>query len=266
MIRKTFFVAAAACLLVSGMAVAEQFGTNPNVKAPFGGTEGGGCGDTSFTQSVDAATITAMNSVSCNSMATGFHTDNSYSRAFDLAGDFGISEDFEVCGVQIGVEDATAGAGGVQPADFNLFSAAPGVFPTAFTNLTSIGTSAVSVPDQAAALYFESVTGTVPAGEELIVEFFTPDGDTDGNTFFIGSNSLGENDPSYLAAADCGITDPTSTGDIGFPEMQIVMTVFGTAAGPSVPPTDIPTVGTLGASILVVLLGLGGFVLLRRRS
>ena len=42
------------------------------------------------------------------------------------------------------------------------------------------------------------------------MEVFTPDGQATGNLFFIGSNAAAETGPSYLSAADCGITTPTT--------------------------------------------------------
>ena len=53
-----------------------------------------------------------------------------------------------------------------------------------------------------------------------------------GNGFFIGSNGLGETGPSYISAADCGITAPTTTAAIGFPAMMIVMNVTGNDGAP----------------------------------
>ena len=56
------------------------------------------------------------------------------------------------------------------------------------------------------------ITATVPAGTlELVMEVTNPDGVAAGNMFFIGSNASPETGPSYLSAADCGITDPTPT-------------------------------------------------------
>jgi len=172
-------------------------------------------------------TITPGNSVSCN--AGGLHSDNSYYRAFNLT-DFGITEDFDVTMVEIGIEQAT-GAGGTQPITVYLYTSNP-AFPGGFPgSLTQIGTADIDVPDQAATIFQIPVTGTAPAGSELVVEIFTPDGQTAGHTFFIGSNNLGETGPSYLLAADCGITVPTPTSGIGFPDMQIVMNVTGDAGG-----------------------------------
>ena len=58
------------------------------------------CGPTGITESTNL--IVPNNSVSCN--MGGFHADNSYWRAFDLSGAFGITSDFHVCQVTIGVQ------------------------------------------------------------------------------------------------------------------------------------------------------------------
>ncbi|MBT8383243.1 MAG: DUF4397 domain-containing protein [Ignavibacteria bacterium] len=172
-------------------------------------------------------TITTGNSVSCN--AGGLHTDNSYFRAFDLPS-FGITNDFNITEVSIGIETA-AGTGGTQPITVNLWTSSQ-PFPTGFPgSVTQIGTASLNVPDQTLTVFPIAVTGTAPAGSELVVEIFTPDGQTAGHSFFIGSNADGETGPSYLLAADCGVTTPTPTGSIGFPNMHIVMNVTGDEAG-----------------------------------
>lgn len=181
------------------------------------------CGSIMLTQSTSQA-ITSGNSVSCN--AGGLHADNSYYRSFPL------SADINVCQVQFGIETA-AGAGGTQPVTVNLYSgvgAFPGTFPGSYTQ---IGTASVSVPDQAATIFPASINGLATAGSNLVVEVFTPDGQTAGHSFFIGSNASGESASSYLSAADCGITTPSTTASIGFPNMNIVMNVVGNPGGPT---------------------------------
>jgi hypothetical protein len=80
------------------------------------------------------------------------------------------------------------------------------------------------------------------------MEVTNPDGVAAGNMFFVGSNASAETAPSYLSAADCGIPDPLTTADIGFPGMHIVFNVNGTCPGgsptptPSVTPSATPTV------------------------
>jgi len=179
-----------------------------------------------ITHSVSQTIITG-NSVSCN--AGGLHTNNSYFRAFNLT-NFGITEDFNISMVEIGVEQAI-GNGGTQPITVYLYTSSqafPGGYPA---SLTQIGTANINVPDQSLTLFQIPVTGTAPAGSELVVEIFTPDGQTTGNSFFIGSNNLGQSGPSYLMAADCGVTVPTDVAAIGFPGMHIVMNVTGDVAG-----------------------------------
>ncbi len=193
-------------------------------------------GSTTITHSA-TQNITTGNSVSCN--AGGLHTNNSYVRQFTLA-DFGITDPFDVTEVSFGVEQAT-GATGTQPVTVNLYTWNPSD-PFTFANFTLVGTADAAVPDQTLSVYTVPVTGSIPAGGTLVVEVFTPEGQTAGNSFFIGSNADGQTSPSYLAAADCGITNPTDTAAIGFPNMMIVMNVTGEivpAAGVCVNPEDV---------------------------
>jgi hypothetical protein len=181
-------------------------------------------GPHSITQNSDTSTITTGNSVSCN--AGGLHTDNSYLRRFTMA-DYGITNQFDVANVDVGVEQAT-GATGTQPIEIRLHSILTAAAFT-FANLTSIGTSVTTVADAAAVVVNFPVTGSLvdPVATNLVLEVFTPNGQTAGNSFFIGSNTAPETAASYLAAADCGVTEPTPVAAIGFPDMHIVMIVNG---------------------------------------
>ena len=169
--------------------------------------------------------IIALNSVSCN--AGGLHTDNSYMRVFDLAA-FGLANGLDVTEVEFGIEQAL-GATGSQPVTVNLYVKTVPANPLTFANLTLIGTANTSVTDQSATVLAVPVAGSAGAGSILVVEVFTPNGQAAGNSFFIGSNNLGQTAPSYLAAADCGVPEPTDTAAIGFPGMHIVMNVTGDA-------------------------------------
>jgi hypothetical protein len=222
---------------------------SPNSDRPSGA-----CAPQTITHSASQAII-PLNSVSCNSPLG--HTDNFYYRAFNLPA-FGIGTGFEVQSIDIGIEEATAGitaaskggppnasgkasiskktsparpSGGSQPVTVNIYTSSM-AFPAGFPgSLTLIGTASIMVADQSGTILNVPITGTAPAGSELVVEVFTPNGQATGNFFFIGSNSAGETGPSYLRAPDCGITAPTPTGSIGFPEMQIVMNVNGCVQG-----------------------------------
>ncbi len=175
-----------------------------------------------ITHSVDPVNVVA-GSVACN--AGGLHTDNSYFRAFTLSA-FGINNLFNVSSVQIGIEQATSTSGS-QSITCNLYSGAPG-FPTGYPgSFTLIGTSTVTITPQNLTLYTFNVTGAVPVGQQLVVEIFTPDGQTLGNGFFIGSNAAGQTGPSYIQAAACGLPTPGDLAGIGFPNMHIIMSVTG---------------------------------------
>lgn len=191
-------------------------------------------GSVTITHSTSQTIITG-NSVSCN--AGGLHTDNSYFRVFDLVA-FGITEDFNITNVSFGIELAN-GVSGSQPVEVKLHTLSG---PFIFANLTTIGTANLSVPNQTLSIYDAAVAATAPAGSLLVVEIFTPNGQASNNSFFIGSNNLGQTGPSYLAAAACGVAQPTDTAAIGFPNMHIVMNVTGDVGGGGggCTPSDIP--------------------------
>jgi HYR domain-containing protein/carboxypeptidase family protein len=205
----------------------------------------GGCANPQTITQSSSQAITALNSVSCNN-GIG-HTDNSYWRAFTLSS-FGINGAFDVQSVDIGVEEASSGGaasssaphiskgskfksgaphGGGQPITVRIYTSNQ-PFPAGFPgSLTLIGTADATVADQSLTIINVPITGTAPAGSELVVEVFTPNGEAAGNLFFIGSNAAPETGPSYLSAPDCGVNTPTTTSAIGFPNMHIVLNVNG---------------------------------------
>ncbi len=200
-----------------------------------------GCGDITITHSA-SQTITASNAVACIADGTNFHMDNSYWRSFSLSS-FGISDALDVCAVEIGIEVAAAGSGGVQPVTVRLYTASqafPGGYPG---SLTLIGEAAnVSVADQNETVLAIPVTGTAPAGSELVVEIFTPNGQAAGHSFFIGSNASTETGPSYILSAGCSINTPTSFAGISYPNVHIVMNVLAIPPSTtSIPPTTTTT-------------------------
>jgi subtilisin-like proprotein convertase family protein len=195
-------------------------------------------GAVTITQSASQAIVTG-GSVSCN--AGGLHTDNSYLRVFDLA-THGITTDFTITSVESGVEQST-GATGSQPIEWKFYVLTDPAGPVTRANFTPLGTVATTVPDLALALHQTAITGVTaaPANSKLVVELFTPNGQTAGNSFFVGANPDGQTGPTYLEAATCGVTTPTPTGSIGFPNMHWVLNVTGETGGSGGPCTPGPT-------------------------
>jgi len=211
-------------------------------------TPGGSCPPT-ITEST-SQDITSGNSVACNDNTTGFTVENHYWRAFDM-GTFTGGLEYDITAISFGIEQATSGSGTGQPVTVNLYTNSGAPFPGG--TLTLLATSGeINITDQSLTIFDVPISATVPAGTlELVMEVTNPDGIAAGNIFFIGSNASPETAPSYLSAADCGIPDPTTTADIGFPNMHIVFNVNGACPGvtptptPGVSPTPSPT-GTPG--------------------
>lgn len=258
-------VLAAALVSMAASVSADSFTVNPNTPGGNPGpARGVACGTEFLTQSTSQA-ITAGNSVACN--AGGIHTDNSYFRAYDVSG---FATGLDICEIEVGVEEATAGSGGTQPITVNVYSHSGAAFPGG--TLTLLGSTAFNMPDTTAAIVTVPVTASVPAGvTTMVVEVFSPDGDAGTNGFFIGSNAGGQSAPSYLAAADCGITAPTPTSAIGFPNMHIVLNAVGNipGAGGGLETTfdvAVPTLSEIGIGALVAALALAGLFLMRRSA
>jgi hypothetical protein len=180
-----------------------------------------------ITQS-QSQSIENANSVACSNSSQQ-HTDNAYLRAFTLT-DFGISGAFQVSEVEFGVELAQAGSGSTQPVRVRLYRKTNPSGPLNYSNLTTLATTNINMPNRSLSRYTTSIAGTAPAGSVLVVEIFTPNGQASGHQFFIGSNPDGQTAPSYIAAASCSIAQPATTASIGFPEMHIVMNVTGTTS------------------------------------
>lgn len=236
LVRSFFALAVSAALLPAVAVAANGFSTNPQAVTLPGGSQVSGApvpqAAASITQST-SNTITVGSSVSCNN--TGLHTDMSYYRAFTLA-DFPQLDDvqFRVESVTVGIETVNDGGDVGQPMTVNLYGSTTN--PPTLASLTPLATEAVTVPDSATGTLFNVNFLTPPAlvvaTDILVVEVFTPNGQADSHSFFIGSNPDGQSGPSFLRAADCGIAEITATASIGFPNMHIVMEVFGNTQVP----------------------------------
>ena len=170
-------------------------------------------------------------SVACN--AGGFHTPNSYWRAYDL-GPLALTGPLTVNSVTFGIELADAnGVGTTQPVTVRVHTSA-GAFPGGVR--TQVATQTFNVPDQTLSLFTATFTTppTVPANAIMVLEVFTPDGRAPANNrFFIGSNALGQSAPCYLSAADCGAPNPVTLASLGFPNMHLIINAAGLVSNPA---------------------------------
>lgn len=229
--RSVHAVVALLALHASAALAANGFRTNGNpAPAPFG-QQAIPQNAVTITQSTSLA-ITAANSVSCNGGTPGFfHTDNFYYRAFTLSAFNPPLNDlqFMVQSVTIGVETANDGGGVGQPLSVRIYDSSANP-PLNATLGAALSTQNITVTDQAATLLAVPLT-TQPvllnASDILAVEIFTPNGAAASHQFFIGSNAGGQSGPSFIKAADCGLSEIGNLAGIGFPNMHIVMQVSG---------------------------------------
>ncbi len=209
-------------------AFGQSLSPNPRPQPPSGDGVIRPPGPASISQSASTAVVSGA-SVSCN--AGGIHTDNSYYRAFTLSA-FNPpldSTQFSIQSVTFGVEVANDGGGAGQPITLRLYDSSANP-PTNATIGAALRTANATITDQSLTLY--TMTPATPlvllnASDILAVEVFTPNGSAGSHSFFIGSNSAGQTGPSFIRAADCGISEITNLTGIGFPNMHIVMTVSG---------------------------------------
>lgn len=205
-----------ACVDVTQPNDADQCDAVVSYTAPVGVDA---CDSITLTQSLDQSNIEFLNSISCN--ISDLHADNGYLRVYDLAA-LGYNDDFFVHSVTFGIESAVSAGGTGQPVTVNLYTLSG---PLVYANMTLVATNTLTIPDAFLEFYEFPISATIPGGSQLVVEVFTPDGQTAGHSFFIGSNSFGQTGPSFIAAANCGAAEPTDFADIGFPEIHLMIDV-----------------------------------------
>ncbi|MFD2824044.1 T9SS type A sorting domain-containing protein [Lacinutrix iliipiscaria] len=173
-----------------------------------------------LTQSNDDTNVTA-GGVACWASGIGEYRDNSFFRAYNLS-DFGVTEDFGITSVEYGQGSADEG----KIITCNIYTATSDDLTTA--TLTLIGTADhVSTAADDLSLISVALTANIPANSTIVFEVFAAGaGTTLGQTFFPGINAAGENDDSYIMAADCALTAPTPLSAVS-PSDQYVMNVIG---------------------------------------
>lgn len=196
--------------------------------------------DTSFliTHSLSQEIIPET-SVSCNNNRVQYL--NSYYRAFDLGSSmFNINGDWSVQEVQIGIGYAKGGIDTLQQIQLILYvmSNYNGIIP--LDSLSQKGDTIIfNVSDNESGTIknikvLPSIS--IPKSKVLVVEVLVPDGQEDGNIFFIGSNNLAQTDKTFIKAKHCDVSEPVDVAEIGYPDMHLLINVVGAydAANPQI--------------------------------
>jgi hypothetical protein len=137
-------------------------------------------------------------------------------------------------------------------ATVNLYSIPHGTpvdtIPTA--SLTPIGSGTGTVGGElTTSTIAVSATLADAVGTDLVVEYHI---DGAPSPFFPGGNASAETHPSFISAADCGLTEPVTLASIGFPDAHEIIVVNLGDGGPGPTgcdnPSDIPWLSVSPAS------------------
>jgi len=186
-------------------------------------SSGGGTGGNStiLAQSTDTTPV-AQNSIACGNNADGTTADNQYWRryAFD---EYGVTTAADVASADVSVEQTT----GAPTMTVTLYTTPHAVTADTIdvSQLTQIGQTTVAAPANASLTSVNvPIIGTIAdtVGSDLVVEVSTDDFSGEGMAFYVGSTTSPETHPSFLSSSACSLSDPTTTADIGFPNMHLI--------------------------------------------
>jgi hypothetical protein len=211
----------------------------------YQGIAPGGRPPVTFTQNVNTTLIEPVQ-VACGVAGT-YTTQNWYLRRFYLTADHGIAAPLTVTSVDFGVEQLAMADGSNPPPydlNVNIYRIASAASFT-FGNMGApIGSAVVTISGgDVGTIVTATIVGAGlvdPATHDLVVAIDAPDGSLIGAglQFRPGANAQGALWDAYLAAADCGVTEPIAVSDIGFPDSQTIFVVNGTTDTPPPIPAE----------------------------
>ena len=141
----------------------------------------------------------------------GFQTRNIYLRVFDFS-DFGVSSDFTVEEIHIGVSRAESADGENQPVQVLLARQQGGGAPDLSSPVLD-DRDILLADGELGFLNVRDIDEVIEPGESLLVAFVVPDGTESGDLLEIGVNRESEDAPSFIIAEDCGVDDPAPFED-----------------------------------------------------
>jgi len=186
----------------------------------FEGAPSGG-GSATLAQTTDTTPV-GQNSVACGNNADNTTADNQYWRRYYFS-DYAVTTAADVASVDVSVEQ-TSGSPSMTVTLYTIPHSVT-VDTIDISQLTQIAQTTVAAPADAALTSVNvPITGTIAdtVGNDLVVEVSTDDFAGEGMTFYIGSTTSPETHPSFLSSSACSITDPTTTSDIGYPNMHVI--------------------------------------------
>ncbi|MEZ4874573.1 MAG: T9SS type A sorting domain-containing protein [Flavobacteriaceae bacterium] len=171
-------------------------------------------------------TITPGDEIAC---ADGISfRDNNIFRAFDLAGDFGITNGFDVTDVEIAIGPVSTPGG--FPMTLRIWESTGAAFPNGTLNMVAETTITITNAD-AESIISVPLVASVAAGAEMIYEAEIVDDGTATNFMRFGCNTLGQTGPSWILAPDCGATTISDLFVLAGLPNAFIMNVIGDEAG-----------------------------------
>jgi len=177
-----------------------------------------------FTQNA-SQTFEDFNGIACSLQTPPqYHLANSWWRSYSL-NDHGVLGPVQICEIQFGVEQSVSPGGAGQPISINVGVSLGQPFPAGFR--LELGSITTTLPDLANQFFVVPAAIQVPAGSEVYIEVHVPDGVETEHILFPGGNSLAETAPAYISSADCGIDEPVTLAELGFPDSHTLINFRG---------------------------------------
>ncbi|MDA0863331.1 MAG: T9SS type A sorting domain-containing protein [Bacteroidetes bacterium] len=203
---------------------------DPRVRPIIGSNQGNSANRAQnvLSQSIDNMTL-GGGTVACGS-AAGYTTENSWFRTY-VPRDFGLTGEIQLDGVEFAYTYTDNGGSGNAIGGFVRAWTSDEAFPGGTYELVAEGAISLDAAGADVKTFFPfDATAVVGDRTEVIVEVFVETGADDLIQIRIYDNDLGENAPSYLASASCGITTPTAMEDINsdFVDNDIILDLVAT--------------------------------------
>jgi hypothetical protein len=162
--------------------------------------------------------------------ASGHQAQSLWRRLSPCDGPFLLGTGLILESVRVGIENSNPGIGfSEQPLVLRVYQDLDGGDIDAVGDMILLHEQTFAVPTFELSNYCLTLDSPVeiPCGMETVIEFHLPDGTSEGHLLILGSNNLGESDPTWFSAPFCGNDLPVRMTDLGFPEIHMSATFRG---------------------------------------